>query len=295
MNDEGYRGPFPTVRRRGIGYTSPVAMSARGYNYARVRNTLQIPFDDSIDASNPLECFFQMPTNVNAIRQAKVWVQRKAFREYVSAASSAAGGGTTVTSTTDAQGASPSTSGGDLGIALSHDTLGGHAHASHAHDFNHAATFDDGYATHDHSATVPADAGGTSHTHSGHSDHQHDTLGAHAHATHGAYAHSHTIGHGHSHAHGVTLTDHSHAITLTPGIFETAASGTVSLFVANDGTTYGAAIVSGASSIAAQTLLPQLTTTTGDKRIKIVATGLMRVQVLLLLDLVLIPLGPGQV
>jgi hypothetical protein len=80
-------------------------------------------------------------------------------------------------------------------------------------------------------------------------------------------------------------SNHAHSVSLTTGIFETAASGTMSLFVADDGTNYGSALTSGVTSITDQDLKSQLTKTSGNKRIKITATGLMRVQVLLLLDL----------
>ena len=222
-------------RRRGVGYAVPVSMAARGYSYARVRNTLQIPFDDSIDASNALECFFQMPTNVDAIRQAKVWVQIKNFRAYEQGAAS--GGGSTSSS----------------------------ANVDHQHAFNSSVSTG--------GTTGPGST--DSHTHS------YTDLGAGVTSTNSTST---------SHAHSVSAHTHS----MTYGIFETAASGTLSLFVADDGTTYGSALTTGASSISGLDIRSQLTKGSGDKRIKITGTGLMRVQVLLLLDLVLIPLGPGQ-
>ena len=222
------------THRRGVGYATPQAMAARGYSYARVRNTLQIPFDDSIDGSNPLECFFQMPSNVDAIRQAKVWVQTKSFRAYEQGAAS--GGGSTSSS----------------------------ANVDHQHAFN-SSVF----------TSSTTGAGPDGHVH-GYSDYGAGITSTNSTST----SHSHSVG--------------AHTHSMTYGIFETAASGTLSLFVADNGTSYGSAITSGASSISGIDIRSQLTKSAGDKRLKITGTGLMRVQVLLLLDLVLIPLGPGQ-
>jgi len=76
-----------------------------------------------------------------------------------------------------------------------------------------------------------------------------------------------------------------HTHTLTYAISETGPSGNVALFVADDGTNYGSAITSGVTSVSDQDITAQLTKSSGAKRLKITATGLMRVQVLLLLDL----------
>jgi len=82
---------------------------------------------------------------------------------------------------------------------------------------------------------------------------------------------------------------------LTSGIYETASAGTLSLTVADDGTTYGSALTSGVSSITAYDFTSSLSITAGDRRIKITGTGLTRVQVLLMLDLIVAvpPLTPA--
>src|SRR2546426_7160573 len=59
-----------------------------GSSYGQIRNVLQIPFDDSVDSTHSLECFFQMPSNVAFINSIKIWVQRKSFRQYVAGNSS---------------------------------------------------------------------------------------------------------------------------------------------------------------------------------------------------------------
>jgi len=186
---------------------------------------MEIPFDDSLDGSNALECFFQMPVQTRAIKAAKVWVQRKSFRQYSSAASSSAS----------------STTSGQIQNTANAST-GTNTDAAHLHL--------DGDGITNTGLTTP---GGHAHIYIGQHDHN--------------------------------VPAQSVTTTLTPGIFETAAAGTMSLFVADDGVTYGSAITTGATSMTGQVLTPSLTKSAGDKRIKITATGLMRVQVLLILDL----------
>lgn len=128
------------------------------------RSVTEIPFDDSIDGVHPLECFFQMPSGVLRVRSAKVWIQQKSFRQYVSGSS----------------------------------------------------------------------------------------------------------------------------FPLTPGIYETAATGVLAVYVADDGVTYpGTPAIAGASMVTALEITPGLTSSPGDKRLKITGTALSRVQVLIVLDLVL--------
>lgn len=193
------------------------------------RIILQIPFDDSLDSTNALECFFQMPTQTRAIRAAKVWVQQKPYRTYSSSASTVSGGSI------------------NSGVPSATDTA-----------IRFTGT---NQSTHDHGGTVAVEA--TTY---------YDDITTEA-VTLADDAHTHNV----------SITGHTHALDST--ISETASSGTLSLFVADDGTNYGSAIISGASSIVAQTILAQLTRTSGDKRIKIVTTGKTRIQVLLLLDL----------
>src|SRR3990167_8147790 len=164
-----------------------------GKHFAQVRNVLQIPFDDSVDATHALECFFQMPTNTLAVRRAQVWVERKSFRAYSTAVAS--GGG----STSGSGGAQTSTSGGSstptsaAGTSHTHSLSGANAstgtqvnNVNHSHDGGGNQSTD-----HSHIYVSPAGqprGGEASHTHtvtiSGHThdvvDHTHTTP-AHAH------------------------------------------------------------------------------------------------------------------
>ena len=198
-----------------------------GGHFAQVRNVNPYTFDDSIDSTHPLECFFQMPTDTVLVKKAQVWVQRKDFRAYLTAAAS--GGSSTPTSSS--AGASHSHALGVSGAAT-----GGPVPPSDGHSHIYSSppsTSDSGSASHDHTVTIG----------------------------------------GHTH-------------TITYGIFETAAAGTLSLKVADDGVNYGSALASGGTSITALDITSSLTTASGDKRIKIEGTGLTRVQVTLLLDLI---------
>lgn len=253
----------------------------------------QIPFDDSIDGTYPLECFFQMPKSTLGIKSARVWVQRKPFRTYNSAGaaaatSSAAGGDGANTSMT---GTHPGT--GSLAHSASGDHTGTHAgHGTHTGTHAaHSSVADDSYRTHDHATGV--NSGITAaHSHDAHADHVFDhsgwdhanhTLSHSASATHTLQDHVLAHNHGtHDHFPG---SSHSHGVSLTPGIFESGPTGTLSLAVADDGVTYGAALTSGVNAISDFDLLPNLTKASGDKRLRISGTGLMRVQVLLTLEL----------
>lgn len=198
------------------------------------RIVVQIPFDDVVDSGSPLECFFQMPPRVRAIRSASVWVQQKSYRIPSSTASTVTGGsivsgGPSATTTADQvavvssqQHTHPESGGGTTG----NDTAPGFV------------------------ISIDTDAVGVA-----------------------TDAHLHTS----------EIGSHTHALNTT--ISEVAASGTISLFVADDGTNYGSAIISGASDITNQAIKSQLTKTVGDKRLKITSTGKARVQVLLLLDI----------
>lgn len=209
--------------------------------YRQVRNVIQIPFDDSVDPYYPLECFFQMPPGVVTIKAAKVWVQRKSFRQYVQQGSSSYSAATAVSSTLSSD-------------AWNVGTDGGHGH-------NIAGAYLTG-----HAGSEPEPA---------HGIHYHQTAdpGAHGHP------HNHTIP-GHSHA----VNPHGHS--LFPGIFETAPTGFVFLYVANDGVTYGPAVASG-NSLAGVDITLTNSVSPSDRRIKIFGVGLMRVQVLVYLDLIL--------
>lgn len=262
------------------------------------RSVIQIPFDDSIDTGGTLflECFFQMPTGVVRIKSAQVWVQQKSFRQYVKAISGTTsgngGGGTSASG-----GGGTSSSGGSTSVT---------SQAGVSHNHSEGTVFVTGNSTSNDSPTsgnqtvlhTHVTSGVTSGTES--SNHPHIVTHSHTFSYNSpqsftgpenGHTHGVTIG-AHSHTtdiHTHTTDVHTHTITpaLTTGIFETAAAGTMSLFVADDGTTYGAAITTGVSIMTAQTITPGLTITPGNKRIKIVSTGLCRVQVLLVLDLIL--------
>lgn len=195
-----------------------------GGHYSEVRNVIQIPFDDSIDSTHALECFFQMPTGTVKVTSAKVWVQRKSFRAYETATASESSHTHTVTIGTHSHGVSQNNSGGTT------STDSGHSH--NYTDIYAATTSDAG------GSSTPTSSGGAGHTHG-----------------------------------------------ITYGIYEQAAAGNLALYVADDGSSYGSAITSGVTSITAQEITPSLTKSSGDKRIKIEGTGLTRVQVLLMLDL----------
>lgn len=229
---------FGTRRTPGPGQVDSVDLKngvILGPHFAHVRNVLQIPFDDSIDATHPLECFFQMPTDTLLIKSAKVWVQRKSFRAYETGSSS--GGGQT------------SSSGG-----------------SHSHGLTYSNS---GTTLHTIPHTHPESGGGT--TGSGGNEHGH-VYSVGSGTTSGGGDHDHSVS---NHVHGITY-----------GIFEQAAAGTLSVYVADDGAAYGSALTSGATSVTGLALTG-LSITAGDKRIKIEGTGLMRVQVLVMLDLII--------
>lgn len=248
------------------------------------RTVIEIPFDDSVDSTHPLECFFQMPVGVVRVRSAKVWVQQKSFRAYETGSSS---GGSVVSSSSG--GGSTVTSGGGGGSTTT-------ATSAHYH-----LVFSN--TTNTGSGTSTTDSQGV-HTHT---EHDGFTTGASVGHSHNVLGHTHTqdtpqgvtsndTAHYHStdyHYHSVTVADHTHTTdtththTITYGIFEQAASGNISLYVANDGSTFGAAKISGVSTITALEITPDITNLPGDKRIRVNATGLARVQVLLVLDLIL--------
>ncbi len=234
------------------------AGSIGGSHFYQVRNVIQIPFDDSIDSTYFLECFFQMPTNVKKISSAQVWVQRKPFRQYSSATAS---GGTTVTSSSATHGHNLSNSTGPYSTGS--DSSGSSAHTT------------DGQGVHTHLDGDGVTTTGVSVAHS-------HNVNSHSHG------HSHTalwpdvtdVSGAHTHT---TNTSHTH--TLTPGIFESGPTGNVTLYLADNGSTYGAALGGPSTLLTAVDVTSQLTTASGDKRLKVTATGLMRVQVLLMLDL----------
>lgn len=139
----------PSVLREGIAQTNFVGKpdslypgqvdssavasgSLVGDHYAEVRNVVPFSFDDSIDPTHDLDCFFQMPSGALKIYSAKVWVKPAAFRAYETGSSAggsgsvtSGGGSTTTSSTTDAGGATPSSSGGSSPTT---DAQGSHTH-----------------------------------------------------------------------------------------------------------------------------------------------------------------------
>lgn len=280
------------------------------------RSVVQIPFDDSIDATHPLECFFQMPKGVLRIKSAQLWVQQKSFRAYETGSSS---GGSTVTSSSGGSvlssssggSSTPTTSGGGAittsssGGAHSHTLTGGLLNSDlGSASISSVAGDTDAQGIHNHSdpqGGFTGDAGSHSHNVNshGHTDagHRHgyfyftatDNTGAHTHTVDTTHTHTVTIT-AHTHTTDTTHThtvDTSHTHTMTYGIFEQAAAGTLSLNVADNGTTYGPTRTPGVTAITAYEMTPDLTIVPGDKRIRINGTGLCRVQVLVVLDLIL--------
>jgi len=224
-----------------------------GSHYSETRNVIPFSFDDSIDPTHPLDCFFQMPAGVLKLYSAKVFVRADKFRAYASATSS--GGGST-TST-----GSPHTH--LVPVSYDNTSSDGHAHDAHAHDANHT---------------------GISPAPDPHSSHQH-SAGPHSHTylSPATAVQSETPGHTHS-----VNTAHSHGITY--GIFESAASfGTLSVKVADDGVTFGSAVASGATPVDVD-IATELSTTKGDRQLRIETAGTSvqcRVKVLLMLDVLL--------
>lgn len=253
----------------------------------------QIPFDDSVDGTHPLECFFQMPEAVLGIKSAKVWVQRKPFRSYVNASVAASGGGVTSSSSGGSVQSSSNTGIGhthgitsttvstsSVFVGLGTSAVGSSAHTTDSQGVHNHSDPQGGFTSDNgaHSHNV------NSHTHDhGHSVSPHDhTYNQATGTTTGDSIHSHTVDTTHSHT---TDTTHGHGITLTQGINESGPAGTLSLQLANDGANYGSTIVTGVNEITGQDLTRLLNTTRGDKRLKVSCTGLSRVQVLLYLDL----------
>ena len=239
------------------------------------RNIIELSFDDSIDATHSLECYFVMPDRTRAVTAANVWVQTKPFRQYVASISSE----TTHTHTMTAD-----IAGSSSVVPTSATTAGSSAHTTdaqglHTHLDGDGVTTTGASVTHSHNVNTHTHGiglgSGVDHTHN------YSAVGA---------ALSGTV---------TTTSGSSHTHVLTTGIFETAASGTIALFVADDGVTYDAThpIATGvavATGVTKQDILAtpsggsatsHLTKATGNKRIKITGTALMRVQVLIVLDL----------
>lgn len=240
-----YDQPDVTTVPGDTGSPNVLPGSLYGGHYAEVRNVIEIPFDDSLDSSFPLECFFQMPVGTTKVNSAKVWIQQKPFRMYSNAASSTGSGGQHTHA-----------------VVTGNDSTGSSAHT----------TDNQGIHTHLDGDGVTTTGSSTVHSHN---------------------VNSHDHAHG-GHFVGISQDSptHSHTVTtsLTPGIFESGPSGTFAVQVSDDGTLigYGAAITSGQTSTPAGGLsLTGLTKASGDKRIKITATGLQRVQVLVVLDLLI--------
>lgn len=285
--------------------------SILGGHYAETRNVIPFSFDDSIDPTHPLDCFFQMPEGVLKVYSAKLFVRADKFRAYET--SSTSGGGSTTSasggSTTSSSesfllgGADPSSSGGD-GAGHTHDghTAGSSAHTTDSqalHNHGVSSAVDDSYGSHSHDTGIFNDRS-VAHNHGGATGdagtHSHN-VNTHTHSqTHSTYQHSHTIGHSHlvpshshtnpAHQHTVDTT-HTHGITY--GIYESVAStGTLSAKVADDGTNFGAAVASGANITT--DIKDNLSLTAGDRQLRIETAGAgaqARVKVLLMLDVLL--------
>ena len=263
------------------------------------RSVQQIPFSDSISPSYPLECFFVMPPGVVSIRSVKVYAQRDEFRRYVSAVSGSAASGGGVTSSGGGGGGTSSGGGAQT-------SSGGGAHN---HALGRAQISSGGPSTNSTSNDTPTTGAQQSlHTHAGGAteaqNHSHlvthgHTMGSHTHTefasdtlTGQSTDHTHTVvNHTHTtdvHTHN-TDTTHNHTITttLTAGIFEESLSGTISLYVANDGTNFAGPVVSGQTTMDGVDVTSYFTKAPGARRIRIDGTALMRVHVLVVMDVIL--------
>lgn len=250
----------------GVGSPDLAPTSVLGGHYAETRNVIPFSFDDSIDPTHALDCFFQMPQGVLKIYSAKLWVKPDAFRAYE-------------TSSTSGGGATSSTA------------------AGHSHSLSYSLISTDLSGTGNSGSTAPTtDAQGLHN----HSDPQGGVTGDSVTHSHNVLGHTHTgPSHGHtyyaglsttasdSHSH-TTDTTHSHGIAY--GIFtSTAPTGTLSVQVADDGATFGASLAS-AASITALDIKQFLSLTPGDRQLRISTAGagaLARVKVLLMLDVLL--------
>jgi hypothetical protein len=88
----------PIAQDSGVGNVPSPSIppaSISGQHYAETRNVIPFTFDDSIDPTHPLDCFFRMPAGVLKIYSAAVDVRAAAFRAYETGSS---GGGGTPTS-----------------------------------------------------------------------------------------------------------------------------------------------------------------------------------------------------
>jgi hypothetical protein len=210
-------------------------------------------FEDNVDATHPYTRNIEIPSDAISVLSVKLRMRTKAYRYYVSAANSADGGGATPTSSTDTftlGGASPSDSGSSGTASTGSDSTGSSAHTTDAqgvHD--HTGSTAHSTANHDHgnaANTLVTTTIGFGHDNVGSGGSHSHNVNSHSHGhSHTGPAHTHTIGHGHSvpgHAHTVTISVHTHVITLTPGIIETTTP--TSMEVKVDGVVASAAAVS---------------------------------------------------
>lgn len=282
----------PQGSESGVGHVVGPSASP-GVATAIARSVQQIPFDDSIDGTYPLECFFQMPTRVVEINDIQVWVKRLPFRRYVQT-TSLAGGGSNQTTT------------GGGGVQTSSNADQPHSHPIPA---SGVGTVWDSLASPGTSSDTPTTGAQQQlHTHAGGAteaqNHTHQvthahTVNSHQHS-HSAFTteptltqtenalHKHDLNTSHNHS---VDTTHNHALDLLSGIFESPLTGTMSLYVADNGVNYGSAVVTGMNEIGSDSggysLRSRIGRTAGAKRIRINSTALMRVQVLLVMDLIL--------
>lgn len=237
--------------------------SLGGSHYAETRAVIPYGFDDSIDPTYPLDCFFQMPAGVLKIYSAKLWVKAAPFRSYATAATASG----TTTSSSSAGSDNPTSAGG----AHSHAEVNGTA----------SATTGNESADHSHIQTDTTPTQGASPAHHTHSY----TYQAFVGISNDSPAHTHTVAiAGHTHT-----TDLAHTHGITYGIYESGAgTGTISVAVADDGVSFGGTLVSGANISTDIKLF--LSLTAGDRQIRVSSSGggtQARVKVLLILDCLL--------
>lgn len=130
--------------------------SVSGEHYAQTRIVVPFSFDDSIDPTHPLDCFFQMPAGVLKLYSAKVWVKPAPFRAYETASTSG-GSSTSSASGSHTHGLTKvaSTSGTFSGLHSHTDPQGGATGSTdivHEHGILICASNSDAGADHTHVA-----------------------------------------------------------------------------------------------------------------------------------------------
>ncbi|MHB8276349.1 MAG: phage tail spike protein [Candidatus Humimicrobiaceae bacterium] len=294
-----------------VGYLDVSVLRANSIfasHYAQLRNVLPYNFDDSLDATYPLECEFYMPPNVDEIKSCWVHIVGRNFRAYSKGAAS--GGGQTSSSggaqTSSSGGAQTSSSGSSHNHSVSGQTSsagsshshsvsgqtasdgGSHLHGTntssantgvtsgHQHTYNEVQGYTVAGGVHSHSVTGVTSADEAAHTHSVSGSTSSDE----ATHTHTVADHTHTVA---NHTH--TVADHIHALIF--GIYEDTDPTGVNIYVDN-GSGYGSSVSNANTPVSINVnIASSLTRVYGWKKVKITSSRLGRVVVAVILDLTL--------